>query len=105
MKNMEREDRLFQSDGDGDHDRPFVEWVNGDDSDYPEGIYVEAVFAGHTHLNRFYHDVNVDNMDGPYCYYTKAPYGETTVSPFIAISKDFSLGTFYIETDTATKEG
>jgi len=27
---------------------PFVEWANGEDSDYPEGQHVEAVFCGHT---------------------------------------------------------
>ena len=29
-----------------DHDRPFVEWVNGQDSNYLEGQSVEAVFVG-----------------------------------------------------------
>ena len=36
------------------HDRPFVEWVNGQDSNYSEGQYVGAVFAGHMPENHIF---------------------------------------------------
>jgi len=80
----------------GDHDRPFVEWVNGEDSDYPEGQYVEAVFCGHTHENRIFHNITLDNMN------EKEPphYDDPTCLQVLY----FKYPTFYIETTTATKE-
>jgi len=55
---------------DKDMDELFVKWVNGEFK-FQKDPRVEAVFCGHTHLNRFYHDVYLDNMDDPYCYYNK----------------------------------
>jgi len=75
-----------------DHDRPFVEWVNGQDSDYPEGQYVEAVFVGHTHLCGGYKKINVDNMN------MEKFNLDTGNIPF-------TWATVYIETTTATKNG
>jgi len=68
--------------------------MNGQDSDYPEGQYVEAVFVGHTHENHIFYNVSTnpdsDNyMDHP------PEYSETSL--------DLGLPAFYIETTTATK--
>jgi len=83
-------------DMDGDHDRPFVEWVNGEDSDYPEGQYVEAVFCGHWHENWIFHDITVDNMNNE----NPLHYDDPTCLRALY----FKYPTFYIETTTATKE-
>ena len=80
-----------------DHDVAFVEWVNG------AGMTVEAVFCGHTHLNRFYHSVDIENMNDPYCYYTKPLPGESIISPKTKITYSYSNHVAYIETDTACK--
>ncbi|HDD60655.1 MAG TPA: hypothetical protein ENF69_06925 [Euryarchaeota archaeon] len=82
---------------------PFVEWANGEDSDYPEGQHVEAVFCGHTHENHIFYDVETDGMDSPPDYSNEKD--PNYVSPFVLISLEMARGTFYIETDTACKEG
>jgi len=79
--------------GGTDHDHPFVEWVNGEDSEYPEGQYVEAVFVGHTHENWIFCNVTIDNIDNP--------TGNDIVP--LGIPLPFSWYALYIETTTATK--
>ena len=82
-----------------ERDKPFVEWVNGDDNNYIEGIFVEAVFAGHMHENHIFaidpsiypYMIDETNMDNP---------PETSRN-----SIPFSWATTYIETTTATKNG
>ena len=73
-----------------DHDKPFVEWVNGEDSNYLEGRHVEAVFVGHTHLSGGYKNITVNNMD---------------MDNFNLDTGDipFDWSTVYIETTTACK--
>ena len=85
----------------GDHDRPFVEWVNGEDSDYPEGQYVEAVFCGHTHENHIFYGVDEVEIDDPDDYYKPSgPY-----QWYETLNLAFSERPYYIETYSATKEG
>ena len=62
---MESGDEIMCSDR---YDGPFVEWVNGQDSNYPEGQYVEAVFVGHTHENHIFYDVDISSLEGDDIY-------------------------------------
>ncbi len=74
---------------------PFPEWVKGYDSSNIEGVYVEAVFAGHTHENHIFCNMTAGKMD--------SPKGNDIVPEGIQLP--FSWHTFYIETTTATKNG
>ena len=65
--------------------------------------HVEAVFCGHTHENHIFYDVETDGMDSPPDYSNEKD--PNYVSPFVLISLEMARGTFYIETDTACKEG
>ena len=72
--------------------KDFVNWVNNDKI----GSTVEAVFCGHTHENRIFHNITLDNMN------EKEPphYDDPTCLQVLY----FKYPTFYIETTTATKE-
>ena len=78
---------------DGDQNLPFVEWVNGEDSDYPEGQHVKAVFCGHMHENWIFCNVTADNMDNP--------RGDDVIHSGVPLL--FSWHTLSIETTTATE--
>ncbi len=91
---------------------PFVEWANGEDSDYPEGQHVEAVFCGHTHENHIFYDVETDGMDSP--YELLKPYNKNGISAYTTATIYFANtvpqpsdgicgAPVYIETTTATK--
>jgi len=87
---------------------PFVEWANGEDSDYPEGQHVEAVFCGHTHENHIFYDVDLYSLEEEDIY---DGYSEdlTSVIYFYSVDSDPEHGIcsspVYIETTTATKGG
>jgi len=77
-------------DTDGDHDIPFVQWVNGED------MTVGAVFVRHTHMNIGLgqspaYKLTSDNMNDPKTFNS------------LSATIPFSWYTIYIETITATK--
>lgn len=81
---------------DEDRDIPFVEWVNEDE------MTVEAVFCGHTHEDHLFYGVESTESsmnNPPYDYY------EIDYIPTNQIPLQFSERmTYYIETNTATKD-
>jgi len=47
------------------NDVAFVNWLNGEDGANSEGLYVEAVFAGHTHQDFIFTQVNSQSINNP----------------------------------------
>ncbi len=77
-----------------DYDAAFVSWLNGEDPNYPEGQYVEAVIVGHTHQNHIWYGVDLTNIKKP--KEKDNPTGRHILS--------FSDSAFYIETITSCKK-
>ncbi len=76
------------------NDEEFVDWVNG-------GINIEAVFCGHTHEDHIFYDVDTGNVYQPPDY--SDPEDKNYVAPTTTISLPYSANSYYIETNTATK--
>ena len=70
-----------------DSDLEFVEWINTEPR-------IEAVFAGHTHQDYIWVDVDVSDMQGP----------ESLPNPKDSHTLYFSERPFYIETGSSCKE-
>ncbi len=78
------------------------------DNHHIEGIYVEAVFVGHTHENHIFYNVDLSSLEGDDINDLYSPYLISNIY-FDAVEADPEHGIcssqVYIETNTATKDG